>query len=78
MIERALHLHEVSYSILTSNQIADHAALKQAIDTFLGSSDFEDLRRYILSPSEWDALENFRKILAVSLWIYVVSDILTV
>ncbi|KAK0436854.1 ribonuclease H-like domain-containing protein [Armillaria borealis] len=36
-----------------------------AIETFLASQDFPELHWYQLSDAEWDALSNFREILAV-------------
>ncbi|KAK0430762.1 hypothetical protein EV421DRAFT_1721200, partial [Armillaria borealis] len=40
-------------------------SLRPAIETFLASRDFPKLHRYQLSDAEWDALSNFREILAV-------------
>jgi hypothetical protein len=42
----------------------------QAIEKFLSSNNMEDLQRFQLNLTEWDALTVFQKILAVSkaLW----------
>ncbi|KAK6971523.1 HAT family dimerization domain-containing protein, partial [Favolaschia claudopus] len=39
--------------------------LRQAIDQFLSRNEFEELHKYRLSDSEWDALDVFKKILEV-------------
>lgn len=62
MIERALHLEPVCifiytlYSCLTSPQV---------IEAFLKSPEFEDLKKYMLSDADWQALVTTREILLV-------------
>ncbi|KAJ6586163.1 ribonuclease H-like domain-containing protein, partial [Mycena capillaripes] len=39
--------------------------LREAIDKFLSDTQFQDLKKYKLSDKEWEALEAFKRILAV-------------
>ncbi|KAJ7161812.1 ribonuclease H-like domain-containing protein, partial [Mycena crocata] len=39
--------------------------LQSAVDQFLSSNQFEELRKYKLGPHEWEALKAFKKILDV-------------
>ncbi|KAL4262028.1 Zinc finger BED domain-containing [Pleurotus pulmonarius] len=39
--------------------------LRAAIDKFINSNEFPELKKYWLTPSEWDSLEVYKSILAV-------------
>ncbi|KAF7328561.1 HAT family dimerization domain-containing protein [Mycena venus] len=39
--------------------------LREAIDKFLSDTEFQDLKKYKLNNKEWEALEAFKRILAV-------------
>lgn len=71
MIERALVLRSVCSIILLQNiHLANtlcrcqSKAIKEFLDKY--KTDFPELRKFIMSTAEWDALKTFQKILEVS------------
>lgn len=45
-------------------------SIAQAVDSFLSSNQFEELRKFKLGDEEWRALEVFKKILDVSFLVF--------